>query len=121
MKKEGTAENRRDVWDILKNNVYLDAVIYADVGLKAAVDASGADRLMFGRVHQLWRSSAIQRPADRRLKLGTDHPFFPPLNKNEKEWPSVTLNSKAVRNAFGDDQKSSEALMGANAVRVLRL
>ena len=41
-------ENRRDVWDILRNNIYLDAVIYADVGLKAAVDASGADRLLFG-------------------------------------------------------------------------
>ena len=46
--KEGKVKNRRDVWDILKNNVYLDAVIYADVGLKAAVAASGSDRLMFG-------------------------------------------------------------------------
>lgn len=48
LKKEGKIENRRDVWDILKNNIYLDAVIYADVGLKAAIDASGVDRLMFG-------------------------------------------------------------------------
>ena len=48
MKKEGQAQNRRDVWDILKNNIYLDAVIYSDVGLKGAIDASGADRLMFG-------------------------------------------------------------------------
>ncbi|EMC97925.1 hypothetical protein BAUCODRAFT_31931 [Baudoinia panamericana UAMH 10762] len=48
LKKLGRIESRRNVWDVLKNNVYLDAVIYADVGLKAAIDASGADRLMFG-------------------------------------------------------------------------
>lgn len=49
LKKKGTSVNRRDVWDVLKNNIYLDAVIYADVGLKAAVDSSGADKLMFGQ------------------------------------------------------------------------
>lgn len=49
LKNEGKLENRRDLWDVLKKNIYLDAVIYADVGLKAAVDASGADRLMFGK------------------------------------------------------------------------
>lgn len=49
LKKEGKLENRRNVWDVLKNNIYLDAVIYAETGLKAAIDASGADRLMFGR------------------------------------------------------------------------
>lgn len=48
LKNEGKLEHRRDLWDVLKNNIYLDAVIYAGVGLKAAVDASGADRLMFG-------------------------------------------------------------------------
>ena len=48
LKKQGKLEKRRDVWDVLRNNIYLDAVIYADVGLKAAVDASGADRLLFG-------------------------------------------------------------------------
>jgi aminocarboxymuconate-semialdehyde decarboxylase len=48
LKKEGKIEGRRDVWDVLKTNIYLDAVIYSEVGLKAAVDASGADRLMFG-------------------------------------------------------------------------
>jgi aminocarboxymuconate-semialdehyde decarboxylase len=46
--KEGRISGRRDIWDVLKTNIYLDAVIYADIGLKAAVDASGADRLMFG-------------------------------------------------------------------------
>lgn len=49
LKEHGKTEGRRDVWDILKTNVYLDAVIYSDVGLKAAMNASGADRLMFGK------------------------------------------------------------------------
>jgi aminocarboxymuconate-semialdehyde decarboxylase len=49
LKRESKLEHRRDLWEILRNNIYLDAVIYADVGLKAAVDASGSDRLMFGK------------------------------------------------------------------------
>lgn len=49
LKKEGKIEGRRDVWEILKTNIYLDAVIYSEVGLKAAINASGADRLMFGK------------------------------------------------------------------------
>lgn len=48
LQKNPQTKNRRDVWEVLKNNIYLDAVIYADVGLKAAIGASGADRLMFG-------------------------------------------------------------------------
>jgi aminocarboxymuconate-semialdehyde decarboxylase len=49
LKQHGKTEKRRDVWDILKTNIYLDAVIYSDVGLNAALQASGADRLMFGK------------------------------------------------------------------------
>ncbi|KAF2486089.1 2-amino-3-carboxymuconate-6-semialdehyde decarboxylase-like protein [Neohortaea acidophila] len=99
LKKEGKITNRRSVWDILRKNVYLDAVIYADVGLKAAIDASGADRLMFG----------------------TDHPFFPPLDENAVEWESVTLNSKAVKSALGGNKEAADAIMGGNAARILRL
>src|SRR6266702_281815 len=35
LKKEGKLEGRRPVWDVLKKNIYLDAVIYSEVGLKA--------------------------------------------------------------------------------------
>jgi predicted TIM-barrel fold metal-dependent hydrolase len=91
---------RRTVWDVLKEQVYLDAVIYSEVGLKAAIDASGADRLMFG----------------------TDHPFFPPLESDEDgEWESVTLNAGAVSKALGEGTKEAAAVMGGNAVEVLRL
>ncbi|KAK4976569.1 hypothetical protein LTR66_002826 [Elasticomyces elasticus] len=99
LKHGGKLERRRDLWDVLKKNIYLDAVIYSEVGLKAAIDASGADRVMFG----------------------TDHPFFPPLDTGETEWLSVRLNTRAVQTALGDDQKTVEDVMGGNAVRILKL
>ncbi|KAH8599677.1 hypothetical protein B0O99DRAFT_610622 [Bisporella sp. PMI_857] len=47
LKAEGKlSRNRRTVWEILKKNIYLDAVIYGDVGLKAAIQASGEDRVL---------------------------------------------------------------------------
>nr|POF13693.1 2-amino-3-carboxymuconate-6-semialdehyde decarboxylase [Quercus suber] len=92
LKQPGVSQPRRNLWEVLKNNIYLDAVIYADIGLKAAIDASG-----------------------------TDHPFFPPLDNNDPEWLSVTLNSGAVKKAFGDDLQTADAVMGSNAKRVLRL
>ncbi|KAE9982485.1 hypothetical protein EG328_010875 [Venturia inaequalis] len=92
-------EGRRDLWDILKKNIYLDAVIYSEVGLKAAIEASGGDRVMFG----------------------TDHPFFPPLATEAKEWASVTSNYDAISKAFGTDKATADAVLGANAIRVLRL
>lgn len=45
----GKVKKRRDLWDVLKKNIYLDAVIYADTGLKAAIEVSGADRVLFGK------------------------------------------------------------------------
>ncbi|KAF2710091.1 uracil-5-carboxylate decarboxylase [Pleomassaria siparia CBS 279.74] len=99
LKELGKTEGRRDVWDILKTNIYLDAVIYSDVGLKAAMNASGADRLMFG----------------------TDHPFFPPLEKDQKEWHSVNANYSAISTAFKDDKVAAEGVLGDNAIRILKL
>lgn len=92
---------RRTVWDVLRSQVYLDAVIYSEVGLKSAIEASGgADRLMFG----------------------TDHPFFPPLGADEDgEWESVGLNAEAVEKALGPASDAARGVMGGNAVRVLRL
>ncbi|EKJ78707.1 hypothetical protein NXS19_012428 [Fusarium pseudograminearum] len=94
------AKGRRTVWDVLKEQIYLDAVIYSEVGLKAAIQASGADRLMFG----------------------TDHPFFPPLTSDEQgEWESVSLNAEAVARAVGQGTGDCENVMGMNAVKILRL
>jgi predicted TIM-barrel fold metal-dependent hydrolase len=100
--KENEGKERRTVWEVLREQVYLDAVVYSEVGLKAAVEASGGpDRLMFG----------------------TDHPFFPPVGgkSEEGEWASVRLNNEAVKRALGEGTEEAEMVMGGNAVRVLRL
>lgn len=47
-KSQGKLEQRRDLWDVLKTNIYLDAVVYSELGVNAAIDASGGDR--FGLV-----------------------------------------------------------------------
>lgn len=102
---EGGKGGRRTVWEVLREQVYLDAVIYSEVGLRAAVEAAGgADRLMFG----------------------TDHPFFPPVGEKageaeEGEWESVRLNVEAVNKALGEGSEEAGMVMGGNAVRVLRL
>lgn len=42
---------QRSIWDILKTNTYLDAVVYGTAGLKAAVAVGGSpDRLLFGKI-----------------------------------------------------------------------
>ncbi|KAL1966833.1 hypothetical protein VTN77DRAFT_3798 [Rasamsonia byssochlamydoides] len=92
---------QRSVWDVLKTNIYLDAVVYGEAGLKAAVQAAGgSDRLLFG----------------------TDHPFFPPLDgKVDEPWLSVTTNYKAIEASFGADKDAVRAVLGGNAIRILNL
>ncbi|KAJ5121489.1 Amidohydrolase 2 [Penicillium bovifimosum] len=91
---------KRSIWEVLKTNIFLDAVVYGTAGLKAAAAAGeGTDRLMFG----------------------TDHPFFPPLNEGEKEWLSVTTNYKAIDKTFEGQQEAVAAILGGNAARVLKL
>lgn len=89
---------KRDIWDVLKTNIYLDAVIYGEPGLKAAVDASSHDRVMFG----------------------TDHPFFPPLKNREARWESVDTNLKAIEGAISSE-RVTRGILGENAVKVLGL
>lgn len=96
----GKGRRRRTIWEVLREQVYLDAVIYSKEGLAAAVAASGADRLMFG----------------------TDHPFFPPLeNDGQGVWESTASNAAAVTEALGEGTPESAGVMGGNAIRVLRL
>ncbi|KAL9095364.1 MAG: hypothetical protein Q9165_002235 [Trypethelium subeluteriae] len=98
--KEGKVGGRRKIWDILNKNIYLDAVIYSEVGLRSAAAASGIGRLMFG----------------------TDHPFFPPLEGDkEQEWASVALNTEAIRKLCAAPSRDDLAIMEANARKVLRL
>jgi aminocarboxymuconate-semialdehyde decarboxylase len=53
--------------------------------------------------------------------VGTDHPFFPPLEEDAKEWHSVNANYGAISKAFSTDDKKAQDVLGGNAVRILRL
>ncbi|KAI9834902.1 MAG: hypothetical protein M1838_005453 [Thelocarpon superellum] len=99
LKQEANFSQRRSVWDVLTKNIYLDAVIYSQVGLEAAVRASTADRVLFG----------------------TDHPFFPPLDGSTEQWMSVTTNRQAISEAFSGSAKANDAILGGNAMRLLNL
>ena len=100
LKAEGKlGKGRKTVWEILKKNIYLDAVIYGDVGLKAAIQASGEDRVLFG----------------------TDHPFFPPLGEEGGKWASVETNYDGIKAALGSQTDGAKAALGGNAVRILNL
>ncbi|OKL61132.1 hypothetical protein UA08_03519 [Talaromyces atroroseus] len=91
----------RDVWSVLNTNIYLDAVVYGEAGLRAAIHAAGS--------HE-------------RLLFGTDNPFFPPLSEKEDDiWPSVTTNYKAIEGTLGEDKEAVRGVLGGNAVRILNL
>jgi aminocarboxymuconate-semialdehyde decarboxylase len=100
LKAEGKlGSGRKTVWEILKKNIYLDAVIYGEIGLKAAIQASGEERVMFG----------------------TDHPFFPPLGEEGGKWLSVETNYEAIKGALGSGSEEAKGALGGNAIRVLSL
>ncbi|TAQ87424.1 hypothetical protein B7494_g4255 [Chlorociboria aeruginascens] len=98
LKAEGKlGHGRKTVWEILKKNIYLDAVVYSEVGLKAAIQASGEDRVMFG----------------------TDHPFFPPLGDEGGTWMSVQTNYEAIEGALGKGSEEAEGALDSVAILML--
>ena len=90
--------SRQKIWDVLRQNIYLDAVLFDQTALKPAVEASGVERVMFG----------------------SDHPFFAPVRKDTQLWPAVTWNRDAVFKMFQDGE-GYDLIMGGNAVRELNL
>lgn len=90
---------KRGLKMVLKENIWLDAVVYSSTGVRAAVDMVGKDRVLFG----------------------TDHPFFPPLEKEAEEWMSVGTNVQAVKGAFGEDEEGARAVLGKTAIELLDL
>ncbi|KAL8739405.1 MAG: hypothetical protein Q9190_007792 [Brigantiaea leucoxantha] len=96
---EGWEKHRKTIWEVLKKNVWLDAVTYSDTGVKAAAEVVGTERVLFG----------------------TDHPFFPPLDNDTKDWLSVRTNVDAVCTAFHDNEKTVENVLGHNAIELLHL
>ncbi len=53
--------------------------------------------------------------------IGTDHPFFPPLDSKEGDWPSVTTNYKAIHATFDTNSEMVAEVLGGNAARILDL
>ncbi|KAI9678661.1 MAG: hypothetical protein M1817_005718 [Caeruleum heppii] len=99
LQKQDRIAERRSIWDVLKNNIYLDAVVYSDRSVMLADEISGHDRVLFG----------------------TDHPFFPPLEGDRTQWMSVRSNREAILSACGNDETAAAKMLGGNAVRVLDL
>ena len=97
--KNGRPQQRRGIWDVLKRNIWLDAVTYSELGVSTAVKAVGSERVLFG----------------------TDHPFFPPLDEDAEEWLSVKTNVSAIEKAFGEDDQAIAAVLGGNAIALLQL
>ncbi|KAL9033552.1 MAG: hypothetical protein Q9180_005886 [Flavoplaca navasiana] len=85
---------KRDLRTVLRENVWLDAVVYSETSLKAAIELVGKEKVMFG----------------------TDHPFFPPLEESAEKWASVETNLTAVAGTEVRDM-----IMGENAFKLLGL
>jgi predicted TIM-barrel fold metal-dependent hydrolase len=101
---DGRPVGGESVWTVLRRNVWLDGVVYSGLAIRAAVEAVGPDRV-------LW---------------GTDHPFFPPIDPgfrpgDGREWESVRANVDAVAAAFGADAAGAAAVLGGNAAALLGL
>ena len=90
---------KRGFKEVLRENVWLDAVVYSSTGVRAAVEVVGKDRVLFG----------------------TDHPFFPPLEEGTEEWMSVGTNVEAVKAAFGKYEEGSRGVLGKTAIELLGL
>lgn len=90
---------KRGLKEVLRESVWLDAVVYWSTGVRAAVEVVGKDRVLFG----------------------TDHPFFPPLEEGTEEWMSVGTNVEAVKAAFGEDEEGSRGVLGKTAIELLGL
>lgn len=84
---------------MLKHNVWLDAVTYSELGVRAAVEAVGTERVLFG----------------------TDHPFFPPLDEGAKEWVSVKTNVNVIEKALEGNNNAIRAVLGTNSIELLGL
>lgn len=94
-------EGRKGIAEVLRQNVWLDGVVYSRIGMEAAKATVGAERV-------LW---------------GTDHPFFPPLGAGsaDDQWLSVKTNIDAVKEAFGNDTQGADGVLGMNAINLLDL
>jgi aminocarboxymuconate-semialdehyde decarboxylase len=65
-------------------------------------------------------STVIRAVGSKRMLFGTDHPFFPPLQKTEK-WKSVVENLNAIDAVTGWGQAERDGVRGGNALSLFNL
>lgn len=93
-----SSSTRRPLRDVLSENVYLDGITFDKGALRAATDAVGVARVMFG----------------------TDHPLFPSL-RGDSRYDAMVRNEDAAADCFDRGTEDYENIMGGNAVNVLKL
>lgn len=100
--KEGCGKIKRLIWEVLNSQVYLDVVVYGEVGLKVVIQVlgeRGVERLMFG----------------------IDYFFFLLLEEGEEEWGSVVMNIEVVNKGLGEGSKEVRMVLGENVIKILNL
>ncbi|MCJ1275019.1 hypothetical protein MMC21_002819 [Puttea exsequens] len=93
---DGKRGPKRGLDSVLRENIWLDAVVYSETSIKAAIERVGQEKVLFG----------------------TDHPFFPPLEEGKEMWDSVKTNFDAVSEG---NSTVSTLILGENAIRLLDL
>ncbi|KAL1844647.1 hypothetical protein VTK73DRAFT_2102 [Phialemonium thermophilum] len=97
--KAARGEMRQTVWQALRENIFLDGILYHAAPLRMAAEVAGPERVLFG----------------------TDHPFFQPLAGDNTHVPSAWSNQRAAQEVWGKGNNSYDRVMGSNAVRLLDL
>jgi aminocarboxymuconate-semialdehyde decarboxylase len=96
--RTSSALPRASLRHVLKRNVYLDSITFDSAALRAAADAVGTEKVMFG----------------------TDHPLFPSLRADGR-YDSMVKNKEAAKECFDEDSLEYRSVIGANAVNILKL
>jgi aminocarboxymuconate-semialdehyde decarboxylase len=80
----------------------------------------GVDRIMFG-TFLLPSRSLFSQKLNHSFPVGTDHPFFPPLEGDGPRWKSVDENLEAIAGVAGWSDEERSKVMGQNAVALFGL
>lgn len=105
--------------------LYYDAVSYGSEELGFVSDVIGRASKFVSQKSSAGNSKGLEmkerrKEGSERMLFGTDHPFFPPLGKEDK-WKSVVENLEAVDGVDGWGEEEKEGVRGGNALRLFGL
>ena len=102
--------------------MYFDAVAYGseELGFVSDTIARSAAYTGIGGAHKELLGTYSRSEGSSRMLFGTDHPFFPPLNEEEK-WMSVVENLEAIEGVRGWSNEDKDRVRGENAVNLFGL